>query len=235
MSCHIFIGSRDHSISKRVNSVLSNKRNAHHLSQWEILISIKTVLRNFDVLVASVIYCESALPCKSLLCQCPLCSGPLGASRSITGVTTSRFIHCSASPWHGRNQMRNCGTTSWDRSHYLMQRCQEFLGEAAAWGWVLFSWKSARDLRHRAWLRVESPCPCSLGVVIQHNKCSPAPTVYPTPKHHTPATPMVLFNNAGIGLAFTSATPYSDPPITMRDKTMTHQWSEPVSNSEHAN
>ena len=47
-----------------------------------------------------------------LLCETGVCSGPLSATRSITCVATSCFLHCSASAWHGWNQ--TCNLCMWD-------------------------------------------------------------------------------------------------------------------------
>ena len=47
-----------------------------------------------------------------LLCETCVCSGPLSATRSITCVATSCFLHCSASAWHGWNQ--TCNLCMWD-------------------------------------------------------------------------------------------------------------------------
>ena len=172
------------------------------------------------------------LPYKSLLCQYPLCSGPLNALRSITNVTTSCPMHCSASPWHGSYQMcnpclrmsshtswidgRNCGTVCGGGSRDLMRRsirshgCSmgdrlgKYTGQGslwtalalmnscvrrAVWGWVLSCWKSqpltlgvGQDIRFDHLVHV------TFGVegAVQNDKCSPLPTVFPTPNHHTP-------------------------------------------------
>ena len=74
-----------------------------------------------------------------LLCETGVCSGPLSATRSITCVATSCFLHCSASAWHGWNQ--TCNLCMWDvipglldSQTQLWEGLRRWVSESLVWG-----------------------------------------------------------------------------------------------------
>ena len=50
---------------------------------------------------------------------------------------------------------------------------------------------------------------------IQHSKSTPVITVHSIPNHYTPAVPLVLFFNAGVGIVIAYAVPHHHLLITM--------------------
>ena len=103
----IDLGSR----AKRHVYILSKKRNAHVIQQEFFQVWSLYDWDN-DIWLKSAICQKSNLFVNLLLCETGVCSGPLSATRSITCVATSCFLHCSASAWHGWNQ--TCNLCMWD-------------------------------------------------------------------------------------------------------------------------
>ena len=129
---------------------------------------------------------------KNLVCQCTLCSEPLSASRSISGMTTSCLMHCSAYTWHGSDQICNPCLRDviprlldsqaqlwyrlWRRITWLYATINEVpqmldgwqVSRIPGWGGQRASGRcpaerSANGLGRRARPRVESPRPRNVG------------------------------------------------------------------------
>ena len=70
-----------------------------------------------------------------------------------------------------------------------------------------------RDLRldHLVYVMLDVEC------AIQHAKSISTMNAYSSPNHYTPAVPLVLFSNTGVGITLASVVPQPDPSIAMGD------------------